>query len=155
MELSSPMLNPSVPPQQIPPDELWFGPSPGEFDKTPLTMEGRTVGRSPVRRPGGGGCRRRTRLCVGGRGGHSDRGSALPLSDARRLGRAGVWAAGHCPAAIGRAPTWYAYATLNNDTTTAEIVALSGDGSPDSLLPWDQTAGRRDGHEDHSDRSNS
>ena len=56
MELSSPMLNPSVPPQQIPPDELWFGPSPGEFDKTPLTMEGRTVGRSPVRRPGGGGC---------------------------------------------------------------------------------------------------
>jgi hypothetical protein len=70
------------------------------------------------------------------------------------LGAGGRLAAGHCPAAIGRARTWYAYATLNNDTTTAEIVALSGDGSPDSLLPWDRTAGRRDGHEDHSDRSN-
>ena len=46
MELSSPMLNPSVPPRQIPPDELWFGPSPSEF-----AMEGRTVGRLPVRSP--------------------------------------------------------------------------------------------------------
>jgi hypothetical protein len=46
MELSSPMLNPSVPPQQIPPDELWFGPSPGEF-----AMEGRTSVACPLEGP--------------------------------------------------------------------------------------------------------
>jgi hypothetical protein len=38
MELSSPVLNLSVPPRQIPPDEPWFGPSPGEL--TPLRMKG-------------------------------------------------------------------------------------------------------------------
>jgi hypothetical protein len=78
MELSSPMLNPSVPPQQIPPDELWFGPSPGEFDKTSLTMEGRTVGRSPVRRPGGGGCRRRLACASAGVGATPIEGRLCP-----------------------------------------------------------------------------
>jgi hypothetical protein len=34
MRLPSPVLNLSVPPRQIPPDEPWFRPSPGELTPT-------------------------------------------------------------------------------------------------------------------------